>query len=98
MAVGEHEFMPIGEIKWPDAEQLCEWIREAWARISHALIEKSFKKCGISNRLDGTEDDSLWDIDPDHASSVDDDDDKSSREEHLYVICSLISHSFDLTK
>jgi hypothetical protein len=44
------------------------------------LIEKSFKKCGISNKLNGMEDDYLWDTDPDHVSSVDD---KSSKEEYL---------------
>jgi hypothetical protein len=65
----------------PDVEQLCEWIREAWARISPTLIEKSFKKYGISNKLDGMEDDYLWDSDPDHTNSVDDD--ESSREEYL---------------
>jgi hypothetical protein len=86
MAAGEHEFTPKRKIKWPDIEQLCEWIREAWASISPALIEKSFKKCGISNKLDGTEDDYLWDSDSVHASSVDDDDDESSREEYLKVI------------
>jgi hypothetical protein len=79
MATGEHEFM-LRKIKRPDTEQLCEWIREAWACILPALIEKSFKKCSISNKLDGTEDDYLWNSDPDHMSSVDD---KSSREEYL---------------
>jgi hypothetical protein len=57
MAMGEHEFTPMGKIKRPDVEQLCEWIREAWASISPVLIENSFKKCGISNELDGMEDD-----------------------------------------
>jgi hypothetical protein len=40
MVAGEHEFMTMGKIKRPDVEQLCEWIREAWARISPALIER----------------------------------------------------------
>jgi hypothetical protein len=83
MAAGENEFMPMGKIKRPYTEQLCEWIREAWARISPALIRKSFKKCGISNKFDSMEDEYLWGSDPDHASSVDDDDDESSREEYL---------------
>jgi hypothetical protein len=82
MAAGEHEFTPTGKIKRTDVEQLCEWIRQAWACISPALIEKSFKKCSISNNLDGIEDDYLWDSDPDHVSSVDDDD-ESSGEEYL---------------
>jgi hypothetical protein len=47
------------------------------------MIEKSFKKWGISNKLDGTVDDYLWDSDPDHGSLVDDDNDESSREEYL---------------
>jgi 3-methyladenine DNA glycosylase AlkC len=78
----EHEFTLTGKIKRPDVEQLCEWIREAWAHILPALIEKSFKKCGISNKLNDTEDDYLRNSDPDHASSVDEDDDESSREEY----------------
>jgi hypothetical protein len=83
MAIGEHEVTPVGKIKRLDAEQLSEWIREAWAYILPALTEKSFKKCGTSNKLNGTEDDYLWDSDPIHVSSVDDDDDESSREEYL---------------
>jgi hypothetical protein len=59
MAMGEHEFTPMGKIKRPDVEQLCEWIREAWAHILPALTEKSFKKCSISYKLDGMEDDYL---------------------------------------
>jgi hypothetical protein len=46
------------------------------------FIEKSFKKCGI-NKLSGMEDGYLWDNDPDHANSVDNDDDESSRKEYL---------------
>jgi hypothetical protein len=59
----------------------CEWIREAWARISPTLIEKSFKKCSIAYKFDGMEDDCLWDNDANHASPVDDN--ESSREEFL---------------
>jgi hypothetical protein len=80
MAAEEHEFTQTGKIKGPDVEQLSEWIREAWARILPTLIEKSFKKCSISNTLDGTKDDYLWDSDPDHASSVND---ERCREEYL---------------
>jgi len=35
------------------------WIITAWQRISPKLIVKGFKKCYISNRMDGT-DDTLW--------------------------------------
>jgi hypothetical protein len=80
MTAGEREFTPTEKIKRPDVEQLSEWIREARARISPALIEKCFKKCGISNKLDGKEDDCLWGSDPDHMNTMDNDDDESSKE------------------
>ena len=31
-----------------------------WAEVETECIEKSFKKCSISNTMDGTEDDLLW--------------------------------------
>ena len=36
---------------------MCKWILEAWAEIPKEMIIKSFKKCGISNAMDGSEDD-----------------------------------------
>ena len=41
------------------------------------MIQKSFKKCSISNNLDGTEDDTLWtDVrDDSHDTDVKDEDD-----------------------
>jgi hypothetical protein len=40
----------------------------------------------------------IYGSDPDHASSVDNTDDESRREEYLKVIFSLISQSFNLMK
>ena len=51
---------------------------KAWNEIDTAIIIKAFKKCGISNALDGSEDDILYqddesdsdpfaDLDEDHA-------------------------------
>jgi hypothetical protein len=39
---------------------LVEWILTAWGRISSKSIVAGFKKCCISNALDGTEDYFLW--------------------------------------
>ena len=33
---------------------------KAWGAIPSAMIEYSFKKCGISNNLDGTDDDIMF--------------------------------------
>lgn len=60
MAENVHELTPTGKIRKPSVELLCEWILRAWDMISSKVIEKSFKKTGISNALDGTEDDFLW--------------------------------------
>jgi len=35
-------------------------VKTAWCSSDPAIITKSFKKCSISNDLDGTEDDELW--------------------------------------
>jgi hypothetical protein len=36
------------------------WIIRAWQCISPEVIVKGFKKCCISNAVDGTDDDMLW--------------------------------------
>jgi hypothetical protein len=36
------------------------WIITAWHHISPEVTVKGFKKCCISNTVDGTEDDMLW--------------------------------------
>jgi hypothetical protein len=36
------------------------WIIKAWQQISPELILKGFKKCCISNTVDGTNVDMLW--------------------------------------
>ena len=36
------------------------WIIREWQRISPEVIVKGFKKCCISNAVDGTDDDVLW--------------------------------------
>ena len=39
---------------------LLLWVKEAWEALSTEIITKSFKKTGISNDMDGTEDEQLW--------------------------------------
>jgi len=36
------------------------WVSAAWKAIPESIIVSSFKKCCISNALDGSEDDILW--------------------------------------
>jgi hypothetical protein len=57
---GDHALTPAGRIKKPSVTILCQWILTAWQRISPEVIVKGFKKCCISNAMDGSEDDVLW--------------------------------------
>ena len=35
-------------------------MKNSWQRVESETIVKSFKKCGVSNALDGSEDDILY--------------------------------------
>jgi hypothetical protein len=58
-----------GNRRAPSKIVMLKWIKQAWDAISPDIIRKSFKKCGISNAIDGSED-NLFQNDDD-----DDDDD-----------------------
>jgi hypothetical protein len=59
MAKGGHELMPTGKIRRPSIE-MCDWMARVWNMVSKKIITKSFLKTGITNTLDGSEDDMLW--------------------------------------
>ena len=71
----QHEFTPKGAIKWPTIKQVCQWIKQSWSRVREVIIVKSFKKCGISNPLDGSEV---------HLTYEEDDDNEEEGEEGSY--------------
>ena len=56
MANGIHEFNATSCQKKPSEELICSWIVDAWREIPTDMIESSILKCGITNRLDGSED------------------------------------------
>ena len=62
---------------------LLRWVKEAWESLTSEIIVRSFKKTGISNMLDGTEDDDLW-----QPSNSDEDDDE------LEFPCTIPKHFF----
>lgn len=53
---GPIERTRAGNRKAPPKALLLKWIKDAWAAITPDVIRKSFKKCGITVALDGTED------------------------------------------
>jgi len=57
MSSGQFTYTKGGNLRKPEYNIICKWILEAWAEIPQEMIVKSFKKCGISNAMDGSEDD-----------------------------------------
>ena len=47
----------MGNLKQPTQEDVINWVSKAWTSIKVEIIMKSFLSCGISNALDGSEDD-----------------------------------------
>uniref|UniRef100_A0A3Q3KXW9 HTH CENPB-type domain-containing protein n=1 Tax=Labrus bergylta TaxID=56723 RepID=A0A3Q3KXW9_9LABR len=57
---GNHALTRTWKIQKLSVRLLCEWILQAWDAVSSQSIIHGFKKCCISNALDGSEDDALW--------------------------------------
>ena len=72
MANGIHEFTAGGRQKKPSEELICSWISEAWHEIPREMIVASYLKCGITNNLDGSEDDLVYKPSEDSAAELDD--------------------------
>ena len=60
MINGQHTFTSAGKMRKPTTPVLLSWVKKSWNNLPEALIIKSFKKVGISNEMDGSEDDNLW--------------------------------------
>ena len=39
---------------------MTTWVKEAWEDIPAEMVKKSFLKTGISNSMDGTKDNHMW--------------------------------------
>jgi hypothetical protein len=51
--------VPSGKINRASASKLAKWVLATWKKIAGKTVEQSFKKCGITNTLDSTEEDIL---------------------------------------
>ncbi|RGB35983.1 hypothetical protein C1646_698368 [Rhizophagus diaphanus] len=49
-----------GNLKKARISEVCGWVKRSWDAISDQIIFNSFKKCSISNLLDGLEDDMVY--------------------------------------
>lgn len=81
-AEGDHTFTPSGNMRKPTLEDVCNWVHDAWQQLDPEIIVRAFKKCSISNSLDGTEDDFLWEDQP---TERDNNDEEFDLEEPYYA-------------
>jgi hypothetical protein len=56
------EYTPAGKIKRPSYSLVANWVKEAWDNIDPTMIQRSFKCCGISTEVDGSEDNHIFDF------------------------------------
>ena len=60
MLDGAKTFTKGGRMRKADLPTICGWIKKVWEELSPAIIQRAFLKCSISNSMDGTQDDLLW--------------------------------------
>ena len=56
------DYTPSGKIKRPTYSLVANWIKESWDSVDTSMIRRSFKCCGVSNSLDGSEDGLIFDF------------------------------------
>jgi hypothetical protein len=57
------ELTETGKIKCAAPSEVVRWVLTAWKAIPESIIVRSFKKRCISNALDRSEDDIVWEDD-----------------------------------
>ncbi|GES87534.1 pogo transposable element with KRAB domain [Rhizophagus clarus] len=50
----------VGNLKRARISDVCKWVKRSWDAVSDQIVFNSFKKCSISNLLDGLEDDMVY--------------------------------------
>ena len=45
-----------GNLRRAKLSDVCGWVKHAWEGISNEMVIESFKTCGISTSLDGSDD------------------------------------------
>jgi len=84
MIEGQKSFTPAGNMRAASLPTVCLWVLDAWRSLPAEMVARSFKKCGISNSMDGTEDEILWEETEDVPTTpVDDEDEDGVYADHL---------------
>jgi len=62
MNEADKDYTPSGKIKRPSYSLVANWVKESWDAIDPTMIMRSFKCCGVSNAMNGTEDGLIFDF------------------------------------
>jgi hypothetical protein len=65
------ELTETEKIKCAAPSEVARWVSAAWKAIPESIIVRSLKKCCISNDLDGSEDDIVWEDDDEDKDNSD---------------------------
>ena len=63
MSTEDKSLTKAGNLKKVDVQTIAQWVKDAWSEISSEMIIRSFKKCCISNAMDGSEDHFVYEDD-----------------------------------
>ena len=66
-----HAFTPSGRTRKPELITIVHWIKVAWDELDPSIIRRGFKKCCLTNMMDGYEDNLLWEDDADTPEEID---------------------------
>ena len=66
---GEVSLTASGRRRAPSKDLIMQWVKEAWQAVTPDVVRRSFKKYGITNHMDGTQDDQLFNSDVDDDES-----------------------------
>lgn len=59
MVHGEKSFTKGNNMRAPTIDDYLQWVVDAWEQLPKQLIVDSFKGCGLTTALDGSEDDEI---------------------------------------
>ena len=51
--------MAAGNLKQPTKQHVINWVTKAWEELPEDILKRSFLKCGMSNELDGSQDNTI---------------------------------------
>ena len=84
MIMGPFEFTPAGKKRVLSSNLVLGWIKKSWWEIPEEMVRKSFLTSSISNALDSTEDNAIYEEEPDihtKENEMDEDFDTESEDE-----------------